>query len=49
VNVAVLAVEFDQFGLEVGAHRPHDLLHPGEVSVTEHFVPKLRHEDQVGM
>jgi hypothetical protein len=48
VDVVVVPVELDQLGLEVGAH-PHDLLHPGEVPVTEHPVPKLRHEDQVSM
>jgi hypothetical protein len=31
VDVVVLAVELDELGLEVGAHRPHDLFHPGEV------------------
>ena len=47
--MVVLAVELDQFGLEVGAHRPHDLLHSGEVPVAEHLVPELRHEDQVSV
>jgi hypothetical protein len=48
-RVVVLAVELDQFRLEIGAHRRHDLLHPGQVPVTEHFVPELGHEDQVGV
>jgi hypothetical protein len=47
VNLVVFAVEFDEPGLEVGAHRPRDVVHAGEVPVTEHFVPELRHEDQV--
>src|SRR5204863_7387700 len=49
VDVVVLPVELDQFGLEVDAHRSHDLLHPGEVLVPEHLVPEFRHEDQVSM
>jgi hypothetical protein len=27
--MVVLAVELDQFGVEVGAHRTHELFHPG--------------------
>jgi putative transposase len=38
-----------RFGLEVGAYRPHYLLYPGEVPVSEHPVPELRHEDQVSV
>ena len=49
VDVVVLAVELDQLGLEVGAHRPHDLLHPGQVPVAEHLVPVFRHENQVSV
>jgi hypothetical protein len=41
--------ELDQFGFEVGAHRPRDLFHPGEVPVGEDVVPELRHEDQVSV
>ncbi|MBM7489012.1 hypothetical protein JOD64_000234 [Micromonospora luteifusca] len=29
----LVAVKLDQLGLEVGAHVPHDLFHPGQVSV----------------
>ncbi|GHG30951.1 hypothetical protein GCM10018777_53400 [Streptomyces albogriseolus] len=45
--MVVLAVELDQFGLEVLAHGPHDLLAPRQVSVGEDLVPVLRHENQV--
>ncbi|NYF59135.1 hypothetical protein HDA35_004966 [Micromonospora purpureochromogenes] len=44
-----VAVELDQVGLEVGAHRPHDLLQAGQVPVIEHLVPKLGHEDEMGV
>jgi len=49
VDMAVAAVELDQFGLEVRAYVPHDRLHAGQVPVGEHRVPELRHENQVNM
>jgi putative transposase len=49
VDVAALAVELGQLGLEITAHVPHDLLKPHEVPVSEHGVPVLRDENQVGV
>jgi hypothetical protein len=41
VHVAGLAVELGEFGLEVRAHRPHDLFRAGQVRSGEHRVPYL--------
>jgi IS605 OrfB family transposase len=49
VHVAGLAVELGKLGLEVRAHRPHDLFHAGQVRCGEHRAPVLGHEDQVSM
>jgi hypothetical protein len=49
VDVVVFAVELGQLGFEVGADRSHDLLHAVEMLVSEHLVPELRHENQMGM
>ena len=47
--MVVLAVELGQFAPEVGAHRPHDLLHPRQVPVAEYLVPVLRDENHMGV
>lgn len=43
------AVELGQFGFEVGAHVPHDLLQSHEVIAREHRMPVLCDENQVGV
>src|SRR5258708_3635102 len=47
VHVARLAVELGQLGLEVRAHRPHDLFHALQVRDGEHRIPVLGDEYQV--
>lgn len=49
MDVVGLAVELDQFGLEVGAHVPHDLLRASQMAVSEHGMPVLGDENQMGM
>jgi hypothetical protein len=45
VDVVVLAVEFAEFGAEVGAHTCHDLLAAGEDRIGECPAPVLGGED----
>jgi hypothetical protein len=46
VHVVRLGVEFLQFGLEVRAHVPHDLLKPHGVPTDGHGMPVLDDEIQ---
>jgi hypothetical protein len=49
VDVIALAVELDQFGLEVGADGAHDLFASPQDLVGERSAPVLGREDQVGV
>jgi hypothetical protein len=44
-----LAVELDQFGVEVGADAAHGVLGEGEHGVGEQFSPVFGYEDEVGV
>src|SRR5699024_11067057 len=49
VHVVGFAVELHQFGLEVGAHVPADLLQSGQVRAGEYVVSILGDKNQVRM
>jgi len=49
VDVLRFPVELGQLRADVRAHVPRDLLHPLQVSGTEHLVPVLGDEDQVNV
>jgi hypothetical protein len=49
VDVVGLAVELDQFGIEVGAHSAHGGFGEGEQWIGEHPAPVGGYEHQVGV
>ncbi|GAA4920446.1 hypothetical protein GCM10023405_50350 [Streptomonospora salina] len=49
MDVLARAVGLHRIGRDVGAHRPHDLLHAVKVGVGEHRMPVLRNENRVRM